>query len=149
MDGDAGTPVAACSARRTSLAVAAPAREVTSAAVLGRPGEVEPVAAALALALRRRDAGEAATVAVVGCRLPDVAEGGGAAAAGSARGSRRTGFEAARPGAAGVGAARGRRQRLAAAARRVTLVGAPAVLAVTAPRNADDRRGARSSWTCW
>ena len=39
---------------------------VTSAAVLGRAGEVEPVAAALALALRRETRARAATVAVVG-----------------------------------------------------------------------------------
>jgi hypothetical protein len=39
--------------------------EVTSAAVLGRPGEAEPVAAGLALALSRRGRTRAATVAVL------------------------------------------------------------------------------------
>lgn len=110
---------------------------ITSAAVLGRPGEVEPVAAALALALRRHTKAKAATVAIVGPELPDRAEGGAAAAA------RRL---AARLGDHGVEAhARGRlawvrldpeSERLVVGARRVTLVAAPAVLAVTAPRTA-------------
>ena len=60
--------------------VARGSREVTSAAVLGRPGEVEPVAAALALALRRQTRATTATVAVVGAALPEAPEGGGAAA---------------------------------------------------------------------
>jgi hypothetical protein len=44
---------------------AAGALEITSAAVLGRPGEAEPVAAALALALSRHARTRAATVAVL------------------------------------------------------------------------------------
>jgi hypothetical protein len=48
--------------------------EVTSAAVLGRPGEAEPVAAALALALSRHAHTRAATVAVLAQpRPPDPA----------------------------------------------------------------------------
>ena len=107
---------------------------VTAAAVLGRPGEVEPVAAALALALRREIRAKAATVAVVG-PSKDPGGSGGAAA-------RRLG---ARLEAHGLAASvRGRlawvrldpsESQLAAAARRVTLIAAPAVLAVTAPRS--------------
>ncbi len=59
---------------------AAASAVVASAAVLGRPGEVEPVAAALALALRRETRAKAAAVAVVGAVPPDVRRGGNAAA---------------------------------------------------------------------
>jgi hypothetical protein len=108
---------------------------VTSAAVLGRPGEVEPVAAALALALRLESRAKAAAVAVVGA-APPVVEGASSAAA-----ARRL---AARLAAHGHEPhARGRLAWLeldpddphfAVVARRVTLVAAPAVLAVTAAR---------------
>ena len=66
---------------------------VTSAAVLGRAGEVEPVAAALALALRRETRAKAAAVAVVGPLPPEAGEWESAPRrpGGSARGSRRTG----------------------------------------------------------
>ena len=114
-------------------------REVTSAAVLGRPGEVEPVAAALALALRRDSRAATATVAVVGAALPELTEGGGAARKLGARLAAH-GFEArVRGRLAWVRLDPGDGQ-LAKTARRLTLIGAPAVLAVTAPRNADTDR---------
>ena len=105
--------------------------------MLGRPGEVEPVAAALALALRRESRAKAATVVVVGPAPPEPVEGSGAGAA------RRV---VARLEAHGVEArVRGRLAwvrldpgdpHFVAVARRVTLIAAPAVLAVTAPRTA-------------
>ena len=63
------------------------------AAVLGRPGEVEPVAAALALALRRETRSKAATVVVVGAtgRGGGERRRSGAAAGGTARGARSRG----------------------------------------------------------
>ena len=107
---------------------------VVSAAVLGRAGDAEPVAAALALALRRESRARAATVAVVGPG-PIVEAGGGAAAARRA---------ASRLDAHGLTArVRGRLAwvrldpsdpNLAGTARRIALIAAPAVLAVTAPR---------------
>ncbi len=108
--------------------------EVTSAAVLGRPGEVEPVAAALALALRRETRAKAATVVIVGSDLPDLGEGGVAAARRLGARLEAQGFEPrVRGRLAWVRLAAGD-PRLAPAVRRVTLVAAPAVLAVTAPR---------------
>jgi hypothetical protein len=116
---------------------AAGASVITSAAVLGRPGEAEPVAAALALALRRESRAKAATVVVVGPSPAEPVEGGASGAA------RRI---ATRLEAHGVEArVRGRLAwvRLDAGdphvhslAQRVTLIAAPAVLAVTAPRTA-------------
>jgi hypothetical protein len=111
----------------------APLRDVSSAAVLGRPGEAEPVAASLALALSGGVRGSG-TVAVLG--------GAAAPAAGGTRASRRL---AARLEAQGLSARpRGRLVWVAlpadgahAAARRVGLVSTPAVLAVTAPRTAE------------
>jgi hypothetical protein len=110
---------------------------VTSAAVLGRAGEVEPVAAALALALRRETRAKAATVAVAGEMPPEVEQRSAAAAA------RRLG---ARLEAHGLEAhVRGRLAwvrlepgdpQFATTARRVALVAAPAVVAVTAARTA-------------
>jgi hypothetical protein len=107
---------------------------VTSAAVLGRPGEVEPVAAALALALRRQTRAKAAAVALVGAVPPEVTGGGSGAA-------RRL---AARLEAHGLDAhVRGRLAwvhldpgdpHFVPAARRVALVAAPALLAIAAPR---------------
>jgi hypothetical protein len=109
---------------------------VTSAAVLGRAGEVEPVAAALALALRLQTRAKAAAVAVVGAVPREVEVGSSGAAA------RRLG---ARLEAHGLDPrVRGRLAwveldsedpQFASAARRVTLVAAPAVLAVTTARN--------------
>jgi hypothetical protein len=124
------------SARQTW--VAAPPDAVTSAAVLGRPGEVEPIAAALALALRRETRARAAAVAVVG---PMPIAAGEASSAGAA--ARRLG---ARLEAHGLEArVRGRLAwvrldpedpQLVPVARRVTLLAAPAVLAISAPRTA-------------
>ena len=133
----AGAAISSVAGERFNLATAA--REVTSAAVLGRPGEVEPVAAALALALRRDTRASTATVAVVGAALPELAEGGGAARKLAVRLAAH-GFEArVRGRLAWVRLDPGDGQ-LATAARRLTLIGAPAVLAVTAPRNADTDR---------
>ena len=114
-------------------------REVTSAAVLGRPGEVEPVAAALALALRRETRAATATVGLVGAGLPEVAEGGRAARRLSER-LEHHGFEVRVRGRLAWVRLDPADGRIAAAARRLTLVGAPAVLAVSAPRNADTDR---------
>jgi hypothetical protein len=114
---------------------------VTSAAVLGRAGEAEPVAAALALALRRETRAKAATVAVIGPAPPDAAgqgaAGGGAAAARRAGGRLEAhGFEAhVRGRLAWVRLDPSDADLAAAAARRVALIAAPAVLAVTAPRS--------------
>ena len=107
---------------------------VTSAAVLGRAGEAEPVAAALALALRRETRAKAATVAVVGAGPTDSGGGGGAAARRAGGRLEAHGFEAqVRGRLAWVRLDPGDSQ-LAAAARRVALIAAPAVLAVTTPR---------------
>ena len=94
------------SSRRESPLSDAPLA-VTSAAVLGRPREVEPVAAALALALRRETRAKAATVVVVGAVPRDRSrrERGTRRRGGSPRGSRRR-PRAARARAARVGAAR-------------------------------------------
>ena len=107
-----------------------------SAAVLGRPREVEPVAAALALALRRDTRAKVATVVLVGGGPVEAAGRGGAAA-------RRV---VARLEAQGLEArVRGRLvwvrldpgdPQLLAWVRRAMYVGAPAVLAVAAPRSA-------------
>ena len=108
---------------------------VTSAAVLGRAGEVEPVAAALALALRRESRAKAATVAVVGPGPTDT--GGGSRAAARRVGGRLEahGFEAHARGRLAWVRLDPSESQLATAARRVTLIAAPAVLAVTAPRS--------------
>lgn len=108
---------------------------VTCAAVLGRPGEAEPVAASLALALRRRLHAKAATVIATGGAPADPDSSGGSSAA------RRV---AAAFTAHGIAAtARGRltwvtlppdETQAVAAARRAALVGPPAVLALIAPR---------------
>ncbi|MDA0184693.1 hypothetical protein OJ997_30605 [Solirubrobacter phytolaccae] len=113
----------------------APVQVVTGAAVVGRAGEAEPVAAALALALRRETRSKAATVAVIGPPLPEGSGGGGA--------GRRL---AARLQAEGLDPrVRGRLAwvrldpadpELAALAWQVALVAAPVVFAVTAPRTA-------------
>lgn len=110
---------------------------VASAAVLGRAGEVEPVAAALALALRRATRSRAATVAVVG-EVPAEVDG-----ASSLTAARRLGAKLEAHGLQVY--VRGRLawvrldpgdSQLPALAWRIALVGAPAVLAVTAPRTA-------------
>ena len=125
---------AAVDAAPTTVEVASP-RVVTSAAVLGRAGEVEPVAAALALALRREARAATAAVAVIGAALPDVAEGGGAARRLAAR-LEGQGFEARVRGRLAWVRLDPEDSQLAVVARRLTFVAAPAVLAVTAPRNA-------------
>lgn len=115
---------------------AAASAVVASAAVLGRPGEVEPVAAALALALRRETRAKAAAVAVVGTVPPDVRRGGNAAARRLAARLEAHGFEAhVRGRLAWVALAPGDPD-LAAVARRVSLIAAPVVLAIAAPRSA-------------
>jgi len=108
---------------------------VTSAAVLGRPGEVEPVAAALALALRGQVRAKAATVAVAGAAPPAV-EGASSAAAARRLGERLEahGHEPRVRGRLAWVELDPDDEHFAALARRVTLVGAPAVLAVTAAR---------------
>jgi hypothetical protein len=146
-------------------------REVTCAAVLGRPGEAEPVAAALALTLARHARARAATVALFaprpatpdppppaiatpsgGWAAPSAAAGRpvrdaspptpeGEAHAGGSRAARRL---ASRLAAHGLTVrSRGRlawvalpAEGAAAAARRAIVAGAPAVLALTAPRTA-------------
>jgi hypothetical protein len=137
------------------------AARISTAAVLGRPGQAEPVAAAVALALSRRMQARTAAVAVIGtvaATAPAAVGGDDAWAApggdgvrvwaagdgapvpgGGTRAARRLG---ARLDAHGLPAhARGRLvwvgiapERRQAAARRACLLAAPAVLAVTAPR---------------
>jgi hypothetical protein len=108
---------------------------VTSAAVLGRAGEVEPVAAALALALRRESRAKAATVAVVGPGPPDAVRGGRAAARRVGGRLEAHGFEAVVRGRLAWVRLDPDESHFATAARRVTLIAAPAVLAITAPRS--------------
>jgi len=110
---------------------------VTSAAVLGRPGEVEPVAAALALALRRETRAKAAAVVVVGAAPPAV-EGASSAAAARRLGARLEahGHEPRVRGRLAWVELDPADPRFVSLARRITLVAAPAVLAVTAARTA-------------
>jgi hypothetical protein len=111
---------------------------VTSAAVLGRAGEVEPIAAALALALRRETRAKAAAVAVVGSMPPASGEGTSAGAAARRLAARLEthGLEARVRGRLAWVRFDPEDPQLVSAARRVTLVAAPAVLAITAPRTA-------------
>jgi hypothetical protein len=121
-------------------------REVRCAAVLGRPGHAEPVAAALALALAAGAQVRAASVVVIGPaeRADAGVEGGGDGQRGSG-GTRAARRLAMRLDAHGlVARPRGRlvwveapSEGRQAAVRRAALVGAPAVLAVTAPRAPD------------
>ena len=115
------------------------ARIVSSAAVLGRAGEVEPVAAALALALRRNTRAKAAAVAIVGAPAREAPGGGGGGGAPARRLVARLaahGLEACVRGRLAWVPLDAADPQLVAAARRVSLVAAPAVLAVTAPRTA-------------
>ncbi len=122
-------------------------RPIGCAAVVGRPGHAEPVAAALALALSAGAQAREATVVVLG--PADHAPGGhadperdGPSAGGGTRAARRL---ADRLDAHGLpGRPRGRlvwvelpSEGRQAAARRAGLVGPPAVLAVTAARAPD------------
>jgi hypothetical protein len=104
-------------------------RALTSAAVIGRPGKAEPVAAGLALAIRGR--APAAAVIVVGEPQVPSADGG-------TRAARRL---SARLAAHGFGVAG--RGRLAwayvtpdVAQRAVRMAGEPVVLAITSPLDA-------------
>jgi hypothetical protein len=116
-------------------------RDGARAAVLGRAGQVEPVAAALALALRDRAHARAAAVAVLGA--PDGAGARERPPGAATAAARRLAAQLEQAGGAAV--ARGRIAwavlpatpvQAAAAARRVAALGAPAVLAVSAPRSA-------------
>jgi hypothetical protein len=124
---------------------ASPPEAVTSAAVLGRPGEVELIAAALALALRHESRARAAAVALVGPVPPAFGEGSSGTAAARRLGARLEahGLEAQVRGRLAWARLDPEDPQLVSAARRVTLVAAPAVLAITAPRTAtiDDALG--------
>ena len=122
-------------------------RPIGCAAVVGRPGHAEPVAAALALALSAVAQARAATVVVLGPadhapRGQADPERDGPSAGGGTRAARRL---ADRLDAHGLpGRPRGRlvwvelpSEGRQAAARRAALVGPPAVLAVTAARAPD------------
>jgi hypothetical protein len=136
-------------------------REITTAAVLGRPEEAEPVAAALALALSRRVRARAAIVTVLsGTPTAGATPGAGAfPACTNVPGLGGAPAAEAAPGAGGTPAARRLSARLGAhglaahprgrlvwvrpsahaaqvAVRRVAAMGAPVVVAVTAPRTA-------------
>jgi len=142
---DAGLVTPAGAALAAADDVASAVDVVTSAAVLGRPGEVEPVAAALALALRRESRARAAAVVVVGPAPPGPPDGGDGAAAeagsGGAAAARRAvarleahGFEARVRGRLAWTWLDPRDTQFVSAARRVTLIAAPAVLAIIAAR---------------
>jgi hypothetical protein len=109
---------------------------VTSAAVLGRAGEAEPVAAALALALRRETRAKAATVAVVGPLLLEAGEWVGPATRRLGARLEAHGLEPCLRGRLAWVGLEPEDPQLASAVRRVMLAAAPAVLAITAPRNA-------------
>jgi hypothetical protein len=112
-------------------------RQITYAAVLGRPREAEPVAASLALALRRRLHARAATVVVTGevpATMDPAASGGSSAARRVAAALTAHGLEAtARGRLAWVRLPENEREAVAGA-QRAGLVGPPAVLAITVPR---------------
>ena len=121
-------------------------RPIGCAAVLGRPGQAEPVAAALALALGAAAHARAASVVVVGPAervAADVETGGnGQPASGGTRAARRLALRLDAHGL--VACPRGRlvwvdapSEGRQAAVQRAALVGAPTVLAVTAPRARD------------
>jgi hypothetical protein len=114
---------------------AAVTHALTSAAVLGRPGEAEPVAAALALVLRRLARARAATVCVLGpVAGPRQTEGAGAARRLAAR-LEAHGLEAGAKGRLAWVQLPAAETAALAAARRAVIVGPPAVLALTSPRS--------------
>jgi hypothetical protein len=114
----------------------AAARPLTCAAVLGLPGEAEPVAAALALALRRFARAKAATVCVWGANPGPVPAPGAGAARRLATRLAAHGLEAGAKGRlAWVHLPAGEAAALAAA-RRAAVVAPPVVLAITVPRSA-------------
>src|SRR5262249_54975572 len=104
---------------------------LSCAAVLGRPGEVEPVAAALGHALRRRLRSRTATVIVLGGQEP-AHEGGGASRQLAAQ-LRAHGLPA---GARGRPAWVPREPGAAAKAGGAAMTGEPVVLAIGVPRTA-------------
>jgi len=125
-----GDPLAA-----RDFMAAAPGRVVTGAAVVGRPREAEPVAAALALALRRETRSKAATVAVIGPPLPEGSGGSGAGRRLAAR-LEAEGLEPRVRGRLAWVRLDPADPELPALAWQLALVAAPVVLAVTAPRTA-------------
>ncbi|MDA0174804.1 hypothetical protein OJ998_37235 [Solirubrobacter taibaiensis] len=106
---------------------------VTGAAVLGRTREAEPVAAALALVLRRETRSKAATIAVIGPPLPEASGGGGAGRRIAAR-LEAHGLEARVRGRLAWVRLDPTSPDLASLAWQVALLAAPVVFAVTAPR---------------
>ncbi len=106
---------------------------ITGAAVLGRSREAEPVAAALALVLRRETRSKAATVAVIGPPLPEASGGGGAGRRIAAR-LEAHGLEPRVRGRLAWVRLDPASPDLASLAWQVTLLAAPVVFAVTAPR---------------
>ncbi len=107
--------------------------DVTCAAVLGRGGEVEPVAAALAHALRRKLRARTATVIALGGREP-ATELGGAARKLAAQ-LRSQGIPATARGRLACVTLEPTDPAVAAKARRAGLIASPVVLAVTVPRS--------------
>jgi hypothetical protein len=118
------------------VAAAPPAvRPGARAAVLGAAGRAEPVAAALALALRARERAGAAVVAVLGRgagRPPGTAS---AAARRLAAQLDAHGLHAAARGRLAWASLPDELAQAIAATRRAAALGAPTVLAVTAPRS--------------
>ena len=106
---------------------------ITGAAVLGRSREAEPVAAALALVLRRETRSKAATVAVIGPPLPEASGGGGAGRRIAAR-LEAHGLEPRVRGRLAWVRLDPASPDLASLAWQVALLAAPVVFAVTAPR---------------
>ena len=101
--------------------------------MLGRSREAEPVAAALALVLRRETRSKAATVAVIGPPLPEASGGGGAGRRIAAR-LEAHGLEPRVRGRLAWVRLDPASPDLASLAWQVTLLAAPVVFAVTAPR---------------
>jgi hypothetical protein len=106
---------------------------ITGAAVLGRSRDAEPVAAALALVLRRETRSKAATVAVIGPPLPEASGGGGAGRRIAAR-LEAHGLEPRVRGRLAWVRLDPAAPDLAGLAWQVALLAAPVVFAVTAPR---------------
>jgi hypothetical protein len=116
--------------------VALRAEAVSSAAVLGVPQDVGPVAAGVALALRRETRAKVATVAVIG-ELPLELGNGGSGGPAARRISARLdalGLEPVIRGRLVWTRIDPRDPQLPSLVRQVALIAAPAVFAVTAPR---------------
>jgi hypothetical protein len=117
-------------------ALAPPAvRPGARAAVVGAVGRAEPVAAALALALRSRERARAALVAVLGASSPPHPGAAASAARRLAAQLDAHGVEAVPRGRLAWATLPAGEGPAVAAARRAAALGAPAVLAVTAPRS--------------